>query len=147
MWIALGIILFGTVGIAGIILYSLRAPTFEKRTIRVGGQPIAVDVADTPLTRMVGLSGRDTIGADGMLFLFASPGSYGFWMKGMRFPIDIAWIQDDRVVGVEERVPASAGWRIMPRFYYPPEPVSAVLELSAGDVKKRGITVGTDVVL
>ena len=39
-----------------------------------------------------------------MLFVFDTPGLYGFWMKGMRFPLDILWIHDSRVVHKESNV-------------------------------------------
>jgi hypothetical protein len=77
-----------------------------------------------------------------MLFLFEKPGTYRFWMKGMRFPIDIVWIRDDEVVGIEHNVPLPAA---IPQTYTPPVPVAVVLELPAGDAARRGIEIGSRV--
>ena len=46
-----------------------------------------------------GLSGKSQLAQDqGMLFVFAQPGKYYFWMKGMNFSIDIIWIGEDMKV-------------------------------------------------
>ena len=34
----------------------------------------------------------------GMLFVFNSPGQYSFWMKDMHFPLDMVWIDSDKIV-------------------------------------------------
>jgi uncharacterized membrane protein (UPF0127 family) len=34
----------------------------------------------------------------GMLFIFESEGYYGFWMKNMRFALDIIWINAQKKV-------------------------------------------------
>ncbi len=40
-----------------------------------------------------GLSGRDSLPTDyGMLFVFPKSDIYEFWMKDMKFPLDIIWI-------------------------------------------------------
>ena len=46
-----------------------------------------------PEERSQGLSGRPNLAAGtGMLFVFEQAGSYAFWMKDMRFPLDMVWI-------------------------------------------------------
>lgn len=63
---------------------------FLGKTVEVKGQTFKVAIADTDEKRTKGLSGRDNLAQDqGMLFLFDKPGNYPFWMKDMRFPIDI----------------------------------------------------------
>lgn len=40
-----------------------------------------------------GLQGRDVLAdRQGMLFVFKSDGFYRFWMKDMKFPLDMIWI-------------------------------------------------------
>lgn len=110
--------------------------------ITVGGAEFAVEVADTAYTRMQGLSGREELPEGrGMLFLFNPPERAGFWMKDMKFPIDIVWISGGRVVGVEESV--SPDDNPSRTVYYPPAPVDRVLEIPAGSAATAGITAGS----
>ena len=114
-----------------------------------------VDVVETPLERSRGLSGRDSIPEfglkpdgsaieGGMLFQFEKPGVYSFWMKGMRFPIDILWLMDGRVVFIVKAAPVP-----LPKItdaelpvYQSPVEANAVLELNAGASDRFGIAVG-----
>src|SRR3989344_9248343 len=71
--------------------------------VRIGTREFKVEVAGTPLARSQGLSMRDSLGSEeGMLFLFEDLGKHGFWMKDMKFAIDIIWIQEDRIVGFKK---------------------------------------------
>jgi len=87
-----------------------------------------------------GLGGINNISdKEGMLFVFDSPQKYGFWMKNMRFPIDIVWLNSDmRVIGIDENIPIES----YPKIYYPSEPVLYVLEIKAGLSEKYGIKKG-----
>lgn len=122
-----------------VILFA--APYFMKSEeikhmseIKINNQLIVAEVVNKAKDREQGLSGRTEIGInEGMLFLFESPGIYGFWMKGMKFPIDIIWINGDKIVGVEKNVapePGVGDERL--KIYYPAEPANKVLELKAG---------------
>ena len=104
------------------------------------GAEISLHVADTPEERERGLGGRPSLGRkEAMLFVFDEPGRYGFWMKGMLFPLDIIWLDADfRVVHMEENVATST----YPRLYEPPSAASYVLELSAGASAETGIANG-----
>ncbi|MEN9342114.1 MAG: hypothetical protein RIQ54_370 [Candidatus Parcubacteria bacterium] len=115
-------------------------------SITVGPTVYEVEIANSILSRTRGLSGRPQLmtGA-GMLFIFPVASVYGFWMKDMRFPIDIVWISNNRVVGISHDVPpAGTDSFDLPR-YYPPQPVSVVLELPAGTAVRDGIVVDTPV--
>ena len=80
---------------------------------------------------------------EGMLFIFPSDASPGFWMQGMLIPLDLVWI-DGRlnVVGVTANVPPHAGPG-SPPLYHPPQPVRYVLEVSAGIADELGIGPGS----
>jgi len=106
--------------------------------ITIGGKKISVEIADTPDKRALGLSYRDNIDtADGMLFIFENASSPGFWMKDMKFALDMVWIGDGKVLGISENLPP--GDHRPAQVYYPPAPVNYVLELTAGKVKEWGI--------
>lgn len=98
--------------------------------VSLGGEEITAVVADTKELREKGLSGRKTLKAnEGMLFIFTESGLHGFWMKGMQFPLDIIWFDENyQIVDVWERAsPAS-----YPKVFTPHTPAQFVLEVQAG---------------
>lgn len=92
----------------------------------------------------LGLGGRDSLPKDsGMLFVFPKAGVFGFWMKGMRFPLDIVWIgADKRVVGVDPGIYPET----YPGIFYPPSEIRYVLELNSHSATEFGIATGTKLV-
>ena len=102
-------------------------------------------MAATEATRLQGLAGRAGLKDDeGMYFVFDNPDRYGFWMKGMLFPIDIIWIKEESVIGFHENLePDNSS---SPQIYYPPAPVDRVLEVKAGNVERLGIKTGDSAV-
>jgi uncharacterized membrane protein (UPF0127 family) len=106
----------------------------------VGGETLHVSVADTPAAREKGLSGKTGLAPDeGMLFVFPVAGVYSFWMKDMRFPIDILWIANDgTIVAIKENFsPAS-----YPQTFAPATPARYVLEVPAGYCAAHQLQVG-----
>jgi uncharacterized membrane protein (UPF0127 family) len=99
-------------------------------TVSIGGKTWTVELADTDAARRKGLGDRDALcGTCGMLFRFDAPGEYGFWMKGMRFPLDIAWIEGGKVIFLEKDIPADSK-----DTFTPTESADSVLEVNAGDL-------------
>lgn len=115
--------------------------------VQIGNVRVSVEVMDTDALRERGLSGRESIGEkEGMLFIFPWKGMYGFWMKDMKFLIDIVWISNDKVVGFEESVDPQIGAQTSElKIYYPPEPVDRVLELAGGNFTSLGGKVGDSI--
>ncbi|MHA7839160.1 MAG: DUF192 domain-containing protein [bacterium] len=109
--------------------------------VEIRGQRIGVEVADEPAEQAKGLGGRDSLDWDrGMIFLYDRPGFYGFWMKGMRFPIDIVWIHEGRIVDLDANVPFEPGGN--GPTLRPSSLVDAVLEVRAGVALARGWRIG-----
>ncbi len=140
----LGVIFVIILALAGWYFFGLSRPAPAAREAVIREQVFKIEIADTAVSRMQGLSGRkDLDEQNGMLFVFKKPDKYGFWMKDMLFPIDIVWISGDRVAGFAESVlPESSRAPSDLEIYYPPEPVDKVLEISAGLVKKYGFKAG-----
>lgn len=101
---------------------------------------LSLEFAKSPEERDRGLSGRASLAqGSGMLFLFDTPGLYGVWMKDMRFPLDIVWLDGEkRVVAVEENALPSS----YPQIFRPSVPARFILEVNAGFVAKNHIVVG-----
>lgn len=150
----LGVFLVVLVGVAIATAYTnistLRAwlgPASEVVSIQVGNAPrIRATVVDTNEKREIGLSGHSSLAeGEGMLFTFPEVPEKKlipvFWMKGMQFPIDIIWVRDGYVIGVEEDIPPPAEGTAdadLPT-YHPQESVDAVIEVPAGWVKQHGV--------
>lgn len=108
------------------------------------------EVANTAVARTRGLSGRDFLAADsGMLFTFDKPAIYSFWMKDMRFPIDIIWLRDAKVVYVAKDVlPPGPGISDSElKVYSPSVEADMVLEVNAGIAEHFHIEVGDSVII
>ena len=95
------------------------------------------------------MSGREKLDPDqGMFFVFDKKAKYSFWMKEMKFPIDILFINDHKIVTIFPSVPApTPGTKLsqLP-FYTAAAPANYVLELNAGEAAKHSFKVGDEVV-
>jgi uncharacterized membrane protein (UPF0127 family) len=117
----------------------------DDKQVKISGQTIKAEIPRGPNTKLQGLAGRPCILPDqGMLFVFSKPGQYFFWMKDMRFPIDIIWISSDhKVVGQEIGVEPKT---YPDRFVNKKEnPAQYVLELKAQRSRELNVTLGTPV--
>ena len=113
-------------------------------TVRINGQTLRVDVADTPKEREQGLGGRHGLAEDeGMLFVFQTDGRWGFWMKDMLFSIDIVWLSGEgKVVDTIKNVAPDT----YPAYSFLPNvPARYVLELPAGLVTRYNVQIGDSV--
>jgi uncharacterized membrane protein (UPF0127 family) len=135
--------------LAGVVLFNVaqKSPVgtcsftyHPDNTVIVGGTAIRVETAETPSQLTKGLGGRPCIGTnEGMLFVFKTPGYYPFWMKNMRFPIDIVWIgSDHKVVNVKSNVSPAT----YPRTFVNNDPAQYVLELPANRTAALHIGIG-----
>jgi len=72
--------------------------------MQIGGKNYTLEVADRNDARTFGLMRRDTLAKDhGMLFVFNSEEPRSFWMKNVRFPLDIIFMDaHGRVVSVKQ---------------------------------------------
>lgn len=142
--------------IAAVIL-GIRNRHLPERDVRIGGETFKVEIAATDEARRQGLSGRDTLPTGrGMLFTYLTPSRYGFWMKDMRFPIDIIWLRssaDSRTATVIDIAPniqpltsdvRSPTSDLRLSIYYPRLPADAALELPAGTAMRLKIKIGDE---
>ena len=102
-----------------------------------------LEVAKTPEQRAKGLMFRDYLGeSDAMLFVYAKPGIYKFWMKNTLIPLDIIWLNSSQeVIFIEHNAPPCPSQNQCPLFG--PHGFSKyVLEFNAGTAREIGLTVG-----
>lgn len=106
------------------------------------GVSIPVEVSDTPEKRSLGLGKRDKlVNGWGMLFVFEKRIPHSFWMKNMRFPIDIIWLDNQRIVELAENVPPPQEGE-SPKVMEPRLPSNFVLEIESGRARALGLKVG-----
>ncbi len=130
------------VSVLAFVLHCRQSVYFANtKEIKIGNAEINAEIADTPLKRAKGLSGRDGLPEkSGMLFIFENSGYHYFWMKDMLIPLDFIWINNSRVIDTKENV--------KPEDYQPPktlasqDEVNMVLEVNAGFVQKENIKIG-----
>lgn len=118
----------------------------DRATITVGTTEVEVDLAITSLEQQLGLGYRNGLDDDtGMLFIGSAPRTRTFWMQGMRFCIDIIWIENGAITGAAESVcPDPAGTKDADRARFNSEiPVTHVLEMPAGWMQENGYGPGT----
>ena len=98
------------------------------------GAVIMAELADTIEERARGLMFRPSLEKNrGMLFTFAEPQPWSFWMKNTRIPLDIIWMDGNRkIVHIERNVPTCSRTDDGCPQYQPNEQALYVLELAAG---------------
>lgn len=112
-----------------------------KTEVRVGTAVFQTQLADDEAERTKGLSGVSSLGAnDGLLMVFPSDDTWGIWMRDMKVPIDIIWI--DRAYKVVHIVKNAQPEDSTAKTFAPMKPARFVLEVPAGSVEMYGIKVG-----
>ena len=136
-------------------------PTPTADPLDVGLATVGIEVArgrftavvvDTPATLARGLSGREALAPSrAMWFDMGRAAPSTFWMSGMRFPIDIVWVDAGlRVVHVTHEAPVpqdGASSADLPRYTPGDVDVRYVLEINAGLASELGIEPGVLVTL
>lgn len=133
-----------------LIIFSIKIFVKDEKSVTIGKAKFKVEVVKTAEEKEKGLAGHKPLKEDeGMLFEFPKGDGYGFWMKGMTFPIDIVWITNNKVIYlVENAQPPSTEVRGNElEIFTPPSPAEYVLEVRAEGVKKYGIGVEDGVLI
>ena len=115
--------------------------------LNVGGTVLQAEIAKDDAKRALGLGGRDRLARDAGMYFFLTNDAPRIWMKGMRFPLDLVWINDGRVVDITARVPdqpAGTPESALP-IYSPSRPANRVLEVNAGWAERHGVRTGDPV--
>jgi len=106
-------------------------PTTAK--LRLDGAPFRPELALASASRSLGLMNRRRAPADGMLFVFSSDTTAGFWMKNTLVPLTIVFFNAE---GVRVRKLSMTPCRRDPcRIYSPGRRYRFALELRASDMR------------
>ncbi|MEK7524975.1 MAG: DUF192 domain-containing protein [Patescibacteria group bacterium] len=111
-----------------------------QQTITVGEKKYHIEIVSSPADISLGLAKYDRLETNrGMLFDLKRKSTPSFWMKNMKFDIDIVWLRDGVVVGVS---PGSAATPFT--LINPPSAVDSILEVNPNSGIKVGDRVKID---
>jgi uncharacterized membrane protein (UPF0127 family) len=124
-------------------------PRDRPLVVTVGDVQVPVEVANTDRERQLGLGERDgLLPGTGMLFVFdGTPAVRNFWMGGMRFCLDIVWVNDGEITGAAQSTcpgPPDEGQDAIHR-HSSPGVAEFVLEVPAGFLAANDLGVGSPV--
>lgn len=131
--------------VVAVASWALSAPESPRmrhdREVMINGKVLQLEIANTPAAIVQGLSDRKTMAADeGMLFIMPNVEYQTFWMKDMKFAIDIVFLREGRVVDIVTlQRPSIAS---IPSYQSKAE-ADMVLELNEGMVKEYKLEIGT----
>ena len=133
--------------LAVIVLLPVVALVERQHTLRQiiitapNGAVLSAEVVSGIGDRMRGLSNREYLSYnEAMLFVFPDAGMHGIWMKDMRFPIDIIWLDEQQmVITIKSNVSPDS----YPTVFNPVTPAKYVVEVNAGWVMQNEVEIKT----
>lgn len=122
-------------------LFKINPPFAE-----INNHVFRLEIAKTEKQQEIGLAKYKSIPLNfGMLFPFGKPGFYSFWMKNMKFPIDIIYIRNSRIVTIYRNVPYPKSVNEKLPIYQPAYAADTVLEINANLSQEYGFKVNQPV--
>lgn len=113
----------------------------------IHGKPVKLEIASQEKDLQQGLGDRASIPKDhGMLFVFSVPSIQSFWMRHMKFPIDIIYLYNGVVTEIAEDMPAPDQTLGIPKTYTPTYKADMVLELNSDGTDAYQINVGDQLI-
>jgi uncharacterized membrane protein (UPF0127 family) len=121
-------------------------PQLPTGTVTIDGHKFTVEIAKTAPQQQMGLSDRKSLPASGgMLFIFPGPQYLSFWMKQMKFPLDMVFIYKGKIAYIARNVPVPPVSDESPPIIQPTISADSVLEINAGLSKKYNFKNGDTV--
>lgn len=132
--------------IALLILIIIFPKEKQSPLVVINNKTFNVEVVKTDEQRAKGLSVYDKLPlGKGMIFIFDAKDYYTFWMKDMKFPIDIIYIKNSKIVDIYKNItPPKSQNEILP-IIKPRETADMVLEINAGLSDKYNFKIGDSV--
>lgn len=131
-WLTAGVVILAVAGAVSIFSAN------PKPALRLNQITYALEIVYTTAAQQKGLSGRAGLTANtGMLFRYDTSAERCFWMKGMKFNIDIIWADASRRV---TRIEAGLSPNTYPQSYC--AEAQYVIELNAGEAVRNGLKMG-----
>lgn len=115
-----------------------------SKVININDVEVNVEVAKTNEERSKGLSNRNELAPkSGMIFVFNKDTIPVFWMKDTKIPLDLIWINDNKITKIDFNVQPEPGVTDNKlKRYAAPSATDYVLEVNGGFSEKNGIKAG-----
>lgn len=117
----------------------------DKKTpqIAINNHIFNLEITKTEKEKEIGLAKYKNIPQNfGMLFPFGKPDYYSFWMKNMKFTIDIIFIRNNKIVTIFKNAsPPKSNNELLP-IYRSQNLSDTVLEINAGLSDKYNFKTG-----
>ena len=127
-----------------IVLLSGCGNANKIKEVKINNKIIEVELSETVSEKQQGLSDRGKLCENcGMLFVFNEKDLRSFWMKDMKFSIDMIWIDDDKIVKITKNAKLSQDGNI--QTYDSGQKVNYVLEVNANFCENNNIKVNDKV--
>lgn len=125
-------------------IFKNKKEKYNFTTALVDNVEINLEIADDKAEHYLGLSFRESLHeSSGMLFLFPQKEIRSFVMRDMKFPLDLVFIEENKIIDIYSNLPfAEADSKIL---YKSSLPVDKVLELNAGFCQQHNISVGDEI--
>ncbi|MDD5668626.1 MAG: DUF192 domain-containing protein [Candidatus Omnitrophica bacterium] len=119
------------------------APSAKK--VCIGNVCVNAVIASSEQERAEGLMFKESLSEnEGMFFVFERADVYSFWMKNMKFPLDLIWINTDKkIVDITRNAPPCENDPCP--VFSPDQKIKYVLEVQAGFADKFKLRVGDSV--
>jgi uncharacterized protein len=105
---------------------------------------IRCEVANSYSAKMKGMMNRESLPIDhGMLFPFLIPWHRFFWMKNVKIPLDILFVNRDLEVIYIHKAPVEKG--LFSKMYWSHGFCKYVIETNMGFCKKNNILIGSKI--
>ena len=119
---------------------------YLRAKVSIEGYELSAQIPVTGELMSKGLSVKNQLREnESMLFVFEEPLRHTFWMKDMKFPIDIIWLDSNgKIVHIEENLMPCPLVLICPS-YAPNADSQYVLETIAGFAQRHNISLGTTI--
>ena len=123
-------------------------PNAGGKTATINSHSYNLLIANDDKSRQIGLSNRKSLDKNaGMLFIFPKKGIYSFWMKDTQIPLDMIFIDDNKIVYIVKNAPPQAGKKGNLPVYTPTSQANYVLEINGGEADKNKFKNGDIVTL
>ena len=119
--------------IAALIIFAIKSEFNKKTNVLINNIYFNGEIAKTDAQKATGLAKYNKIDDNfTMVFPFILPDYYTFWMKDMKFPIDIIYVRKNKIVDIFQSVQAPKNADAALPIIRPSEKSDTVLEINAG---------------
>jgi len=127
-----------------LLLFTCNTAVSKTQKTVISNKTLMLEIADTDDSRAKGLMFRNDLPENkGMLFVFPYKRATNFWMKNMRFNLDMIFLDKNKIVKILKDIPYC---RSEPCSIYSSDySVDSVIEVKSGFCDKNGVTIGTKI--